>query len=246
MGSAWDRITDAFADAKEVRQNTSIGERLAKGIDAGLGYKRPDQETLDAGSSWERVFGQITTPPIIANEPAETAWGRVMNQYAPAPANQSSAGNKVDASYIKTGLIKRGLSPQVAEAFVWNMQDESGLDSGINEIAPLVKGSRGGYGLYQLTGPRRRQYEALADERGVAYNDTDLQLDFLVWELENTEKRAGQKLQNVGSTEEAASIIVNDFLRPAKEHRISRTNKYLSGGMSPIPTQKITGWKDLL
>ncbi len=49
-------------------------------------------------------------------------------------------------------------------AFVMNFKDESGLDPGINEANPIVPGSRGGYGLYQLTGPRRKAYEAFAQQ----------------------------------------------------------------------------------
>ena len=58
---------------------------------------------------------------------------------------------------IIAGLMARGLSEAQAKGVVANMIAESRLDPGINEIAPLVPGSRGGYGLNQWTGPRRRQ-----------------------------------------------------------------------------------------
>jgi hypothetical protein len=60
------------------------------------------------------------------------------------------------------GLMARGFPRHIAVGMVANMRAESGLNPGINEIAPLVPGSRGGFGLYQVTGPRRRQYEAFA------------------------------------------------------------------------------------
>lgn len=72
-----------------------------------------------------------------------------------------------------------------------NFQDESGLNPGINERNPLVPGSRGGFGLYQLTGPRRRAYEQFANQRGVAPFDIDAQLDFMMTELQGPESRSG-------------------------------------------------------
>lgn len=138
----------------------------------------------------------------------------------------SSGGKTVEGKAIFDGLVERGLAPHVAEGFVMNFKDESGLNPGINEANPTVKGSRGGFGLYQLTGPRRKTYEAFAKSKGVAPSDVDAQLDFLMMELEGSEKSAGSKIFNTSTAGEAGIAIVNHFLRPAKSHRASRANKY--------------------
>lgn len=163
---------------------------------------------------------------------------------APNPGNTSSmatmpAGESAD--YIRSGLQQRGLPPHVADAFVLNMQDESGLNPGINERNPIVPGSRGGFGLYQLTGPRRRAYEAFAAQRGVDPSDVDAQLDFLVTELQGPEARAAQSILSAPDTGTAAQAIVNDFLRPAPEHRQRRAARYAayqgqpaSGGLDAV------------
>tara|TARA_R110001632_G_C11053261_1_gene384894 strand:- start:65 stop:436 length:372 start_codon:yes stop_codon:yes gene_type:complete len=119
----------------------------------------------------------------------------------------------------------------IAEGFVMNFRDESGFDSGINEENPLVEGSRGGFGLYQLTGPRRVEYESYAKERGVAADDMDAQLDFLMLELKGAEKSAAKKIYSTGTSGEAGAAVVNYFLRPAKKYRASRANKYLAQGL---------------
>tara|TARA_R110002153_G_C12974041_1_gene461709 strand:- start:64 stop:561 length:498 start_codon:yes stop_codon:yes gene_type:complete len=129
---------------------------------------------------------------------------------------------------IYKGLVDRGMPEHIAKGFVMNFRDESGLDSGINERNPIVEGSRGGFGLYQLTGPRRVAYEAYAKERGVAADSMDAQLDFLMLELEGAEKSAAKKIYSTGSSGEAGAAIVNHFLRPSKKHRVSRANKYLT------------------
>lgn len=115
---------------------------------------------------------------------------------------------------ILAGLVARGVPVPVAQGIVANMIAESGLKTDINEIAPLVPGSRGGYGLNQWTGPRRRQFEAFAAERGVDPSDLNTQLDFTLWEFQNTERNAWNALQGVNDPIEAARIYSEKFLRP--------------------------------
>lgn len=141
------------------------------------------------------------------------------------------------AGTIRQGLISRGLAPHLADAAILNFQDESGLNPGINEQNPIVAGSRGGYGLYQLTGPRRREYEAFAAQRGVNPADVDAQLDFFMGELAGSEAAAGKKFLSSPDTASAAQVLVNDFLRPAAEHRQSRSAKY--GRVATTPQEAI-------
>lgn len=132
------------------------------------------------------------------------------------------------AAELRDGLIQRGLPAHVAEGFVMNFQDESGLNPGINEAAPIVPGSRGGYGLYQLTGPRRTAYEQYVSQRGDSPDSVDAQLDFLMEELRGSESRAAERILATSTSGEAAAAILNDFLRPAEEHRARREASYLN------------------
>lgn len=142
---------------------------------------------------------------------------------------------------IRGGLLQRGLPEHIADAFILNFQDESGLNPGINEIEPLVPGSRGGFGLYQLTGPRRVAYERFAQERGVDPADVDAQLDFMMMELEGPESRAAKSIFSAPDTGTAAAAIVTDFLRPAEEHRNRRVAKYTGGGAQTMSTNSPQG-----
>lgn len=165
-----------------------------------------------------------------------------------SPTSVAAVGEPVavpSAPEIRKGLIDRGLQPHIADAFILNFQDESGLNPGINEQNPTVPGSRGGYGLYQLTGPRRREYEAFAAERGVNPADTNAQLDFLAGELglpvqgvENlpffgSEAGAAKSILSAPDTATAAQAIVNNFLRPAPEHRQARAARYARVANTP-------------
>lgn len=120
------------------------------------------------------------------------------------------------------GLMSRGLPPHIAQGITANLIAESRLDSGINEKNPVVPGSRGGYGLAQWTGPRRRALEAEAQRRGVDVSDFDFQLDYLMHELQGPERRAFEALQGARTAEEAARVFSDRFLRPGIPHMDKR------------------------
>lgn len=132
----------------------------------------------------------------------------------------------VSPDYLRQLMLDRGLPPHIAEGFLMNFGDESGFDPGINEIAPLVPGSRGGFGLYQLTGPRRRAYEAYASQRGVSLDDPAAQIDFMMQELQGDERRAAGSIFAAKTPQEAAIAVARDFLRPSSEHLQKRIAKY--------------------
>lgn len=126
-------------------------------------------------------------------------------------------------------LVQRGLPEHVALGIVRNLQDESGLDPGINELSPVVPGSRGGFGLAQWTGPRRHALESFAAERGVPASDPDVQFDFLMTELRGPESNAYRSVISTSTPEEAASAFATDFLRPAPQHLDRRVADYRDG-----------------
>jgi Phage tail lysozyme len=128
----------------------------------------------------------------------------------------------MDPQTILMGLVQRGIPAAAAQGIVANMMAESGLNPGINERSPLVAGSRGGYGLNQWTGPRRVQYEQFAHAKGASPDDLNTQLDFTVWELQNTEKAAGNALMQAPDAMTAAQIYSNQFLRPGIPHMDQR------------------------
>lgn len=181
-------------------------------------------------SQWDSVFGGGGSASPVA---AALAGGGAGGGPVP-PASIPSGDN---AAYIRQGLIQRGLPEHVADAFLLNMQDESGLNPGINEAAPIVPGSRGGYGLYQLTGPRRRAYEAYAQQSGIPLDSIDGQLDFLMSELAGPEANAYQAIMAAPDTGSAAAAIVNQFLRPSEQHRARREAAYLGGASMPPRNQ---------
>lgn len=204
-------------------------------------------QALTGAFASRRLGNQADTETAAGREKASSALGELLQRKVggggfsfapPASVQQQPQAQQpqisADGSIIRQGLIERGLPAHVADGFVMNFQDESGLNPGINERNPIVAGSRGGFGLAQWTGPRRRQLEAFAAQQGKPVSDPNVQMDFLMTELQGSERGAAQAILAAPDAGSAGAAIVNRFLRPAEEHRASREAKYLGGA---IPSQ---------
>ena len=211
-----------------MRTPQNVGEGLSA-IGQALASRRLGQqaETGDAkgkaefASAFRDLLSGTTTEQVEPDAP------RAPRAVGP---NQGVADDTM-AALIKTGLSERGLPDHVADAFVMNFRDESGLNPGINEANPTVPGSRGGFGLAQWTGPRRVALERFAESQGKPASDMNVQLDFLVSELQGPEARAAKSIFSSADAPSAAQVIVRDFLRPAEEHKERRAARY--GGVDP-------------
>ncbi len=216
-------LAEAMLGPQRAPQNvgeglTALGYAIRGRMDMGRINKAEAAGRASAGESISKALGR--QGPF----PAAPTGNSAANALSPASVPQSA-----NAEAIKAGLVKRGLPEHVADGFLMNFQDESGLNPGINEKAPLVPGSRGGFGLYQLTGPRRVAYEKFAADRGVAPSDTDAQLDFMMTELQGPEVKAAQSIMGSKDAGSAAAAIARDFLRPSKEHLDRRVARYTQG-----------------
>jgi hypothetical protein len=124
-----------------------------------------------------------------------------------------------------------------AAAIVGNLAQETGDFEFMQEIDPVVEGSKGGWGFAQWTGPRRKRFEAWAEENGMDPKSYEANKGYLFKEL----TEADEEIQNMGintmakirqtdDLEEATRIFSEDFLRPGKPNlgkRIARASGYL-------------------
>lgn len=226
------RIADQLAMAGLGRAPKDVGEGLNAIGQALIARSMMDEITgaetsgrKSAADAFSSLFGGSGTPGASSGAGGVSTPPSVTTDY---PSQRVAQAH--DGGAIKAKLVDRGLPEHVADAFVMNFQDESGLNPGINEQNPTVPGSRGGFGLYQLTGPRRRAYEAYAAERGLPLDSVDAQLDFMMTELQGPEASAFKSIMAAPDTGSAATAIVKDFLRPAPEHQASRSARYLKTG----------------
>lgn len=134
---------------------------------------------------------------------------------------------------VINGLTKRGVPLHVAQGVTMNFRDESGLDTGIQESAPNVHGTRG-FGIAQWTDTapgqgRRTNLQKFASARGKPVDDFDTQLDFFMEENSGAESKAWQLVSSARTKEEAAVAFVKHWERPAPEHVATRSAKYRAG-----------------
>ena len=83
--------------------------------------------------------------------------------------------------------------------------ESAGFNVGINEQNPIVANSRGGFGLAQWTGDRRRRLEAFASKNGMPLNSLDTQYAYMKQEPE-FQKYIGA-VKGSSSMEEAAQAF---------------------------------------
>lgn len=161
--------------------------------------------------------------------------GMAMGALPGMPGGGGGGGNaaaarmptSTNAAYVREGLIKRGMQPHAADGFVMNFQDESGFNTS-------VLGDNGAaYGLAQWNGPRQRALRDFAAEKGMDVSNADLQMDYLMHELQGPESKAWGKIQGANTPGAAAAAVLNYFERPAESHRARREKSYLAFDARP-------------
>lgn len=113
--------------------------------------------------------------------------------------------------YAKNYLVNKWkLSPVVAAGIVGNLQGESGLNT-------KALGDNGtSYGIAQWHKERRTALNNFARKQNKDVSHLDTQLDYLVYELNTTEKKALNKINLAKTPEQAAIAFMNHFERPAE------------------------------
>lgn len=103
-----------------------------------------------------------------------------------------------------------------------NMGTETGGFKHMQELNPVVKGSRGGFGWSQWTGPRRKKFEAWAKEKGLDIRDDETNYLYLVHETLTDEWKSLAQLRKTTTLEAATETWMKLNLRPGVPHLESR------------------------
>lgn len=235
LGSAADGYEGAKLSASEKKMTDE--NRAAFMAAFGLGSGGPSP--LAASSAGAGGPASPSAPATVSRGTAETA--------APA-ANSGDIGGRLAADLQRDF----GLKPEQAAGVVGNLAHESGNFRTLQEIKPMVPGSRGGFGYAQWTGPRRIAFEQYAHQNGLDPTSYEANYGFLKHELQNTgEGRVLGALRSAGDVNTATQVFSNQFLRPgipAMDSRLRLANQYAGGaggaatnnqpGISVAPVQQ--------
>lgn len=111
--------------------------------------------------------------------------------------------------------IAAGYTQEQAAGIVANIQHESGFN-------PNIRGDRGRtLGLFQHHPDRRTKIKAATGIDIMSSRPED-QVDSALWELDNTEIKAGKRLRAAKTAREAGAIVSDDFERLLRKECASR------------------------
>jgi len=190
-----------------------LGQSLAGRIGLSMADGKLRKRRAAALSGAQGLFGTGAAPsPGAAMEAA-------LDEAPP------SAGN-IEVRLARDLMAGLNLSPAAAAGIVGNLWHETGGFKHMQEIKPVVPGSRGGFGFAQWTGPRRRSFEAWAKANNLNPSSYEANLGFLKHELTATpEGRVMPALKAANTPDEAARVFSTQFLRPGIPHMNSRVSR---------------------
>ena len=116
------------------------------------------------------------------------------------------------------------LSAESAAAIVGNLGHESGGFKFLQEITPMIPGSRGGYGWAQWTGPRRKEFEAYCARNNFDPASDKANYGFLFVELSGSEKAAIPAVRAANGLTAKVRAFEAAFERAGVKHYDSRVN----------------------
>jgi len=124
------------------------------------------------------------------------------------PPSFEKGGQKTDKEKQAYAFyISRGWTPEQALGIVGNLMRESGLNTTVVGRAD----DKGSQGVAQWHSGRLK---ALKDKYGSGWTDFQNQLEFVDWELKNTEKAAGDRLRNSKGVWQAGQAVSDYYERP--------------------------------
>ena len=156
----------------------------------------------------------------------------------------SGAGSSENAAKALEFFKQKGWTTEQAAGIVGNLQAESS-----RELNPSAVGDGGkAYGIAQWRPDRQALFEQnLGNGKSIRQASFEEQLAFIQWELENSEKRAGELLRNTRSAAEAAAIFDQYYERSSGEHsgrRIANATRLIEGDDSGTYTTASAGPQD--
>lgn len=136
--------------------------------------------------------------------------------------------NAVDTFRSKSsGIVARllgdfAIRQDDAFAIVGNGGHESNGFTDLQELSPTVKGSRGGWGIFQWTGPRRRAFEAYCVRNRLDPASDEANYAWLFLELKGSEAKALPRTVAAATLDDKVVAFEESFLRSGVKHYPSR------------------------
>lgn len=188
---------------------------------------KEEQEMAKTEASPKQVSPTPTQVPSGA-APSGTAGSTGSTSSGSARATPTAfKGQTIDSESAMKYLMDRGgFTREQAAGIVGNLMQESSLNSGAENA------SEGSFGLAQWRLDRLANLKKFAAANRKPITDPYLQLDFLMHELNTTEKKANLALRSATSAEESAFVFGKLYERPkvVEQSRLNYASAAASGG----------------
>ncbi len=208
-----------YQDKLRLREGTGgpIPDEVEKFVPIVPGESKP-AEAIPSPSSYLDGDPTVDSQTTGAIQPASySSDGDGMAGYEPAN------GQEIAWNLVQDLQDDFGMPEHVAIGVVGQLAGETGGFTQLQELNPLVKGSRGGSGYAQWTGPRRREFEGYIGDKDPSSYAANYA--FLRHELANTpEGQVLKSLRGARTSQEAGRIFTDGFLRPGIKNYAGRDN----------------------
>lgn len=190
-------------------------------------YADTSKQVTSWGQSWDEILDEV-----FQEDAPELAEAKKNLGMSDTPKAMVKDANKEDIGQRLMGDVSEvlGLTDFQAAGIVGNFDHETGGFNYLQEIKPVVPGSKGGRGFAMWTGPRRKAFESWSNENNLNPDSYEASFGFFIHEVQNTsEGRFMKKLQETKTAEEAARVFSQGYLRPGKpmmKNRVSKANYY--------------------
>ena len=193
-----------------------------KGYMSPVNISMIDKDKDDSDSSLEvRLYNRFKEVQDSNKFLNESNRGKLVQKTSFSKSSGVTVDKAMETSFKLIDDLKAdyGMSTEVAAGFVGNLWHETGGFKYMQEIRPLVKGSKGGLGFAQWTGRRRNNFESYLEQQGkVDTASYDANYGFLKQELDTTESRVLKKLEGVSDITNATKIVSKNYLIPDEKY----------------------------
>lgn len=170
---------------------------------------------------------------------------------ATAPSGAPGGGGGPIPDYNGPGVAATGSAREAIDFFIskgWTKEQAIGIAANIEVESKFKTNALGdggkAYGIAQWHPDRQAKFQQVYG-KAIRESNFQEQLEFVNWELNNTEKKAGNIIRTATSAAQAAALVDQHYERSSGAHRQIRVNiaqKYEKGeGLSGTSTQSTPG-----
>jgi tail lysozyme len=204
-------LVTAFTTVVAYYFGSSLGSsKKDEALQSGRLVTNPNRKTADAADPAD-------DPPVEVGATRTVDGPRPPPQ--PSPVQTKGLGLfRSKAPGIMRDLMRDlGLTSVQAAAILGNIGHECAGFTLLQEKNP-IRGGRGGWGWCQWTGPRRKEFEAWATDRGLDFSGDRANYGFLLHELQGSQASSIRRLREAQNLSGATADFMNTFERPAAQY----------------------------